>query len=70
MRSITVNQIRPATLPFPKLMKHTSGIIVLFQQSGKGVVVAETPAYPLGSYSDNWVMTNFSDFQGEVTLSN
>jgi len=57
---------------FPKLMQTTKGSIVLFEKERCGTVIArlDPGVYPVGTYSTTWDMGYFSDFYGEVTLSN
>lgn len=62
--------------PFPKLMIDTynteeDGTIVLFTNEGFGTVIRAVPyKNALGHYRDNWPMSHFQDFDGEITLSN
>lgn len=57
--------------PFPKLMKHRDGTIVLFVDGDTGIVVFSTlsPSY-IGKYVKDWGRYDFSDYTGTVTLSN
>ena len=57
--------------PFPKLMKHREGTIILFTEKYTGVVVFATVHEDfVGKYADDWDMYDFSDYTDTVTLSN
>jgi hypothetical protein len=45
-------------------------MIVLFTYDFKGLVLTETPDYPLGSIIDNWDMGSFVEFKGKVIIEN
>jgi hypothetical protein len=54
---------------FPKLMIHKSrDYIVLFRAERIGVVLLDDGN--IGIYDDNWKMSEFTDYHGEITLSN
>ena len=57
--------------PYPKLMKsRVSGVIVLFESEGRGMVVySHETASPVGHFSSEWGDT-FEDFEGAITLEN
>lgn len=58
---------------FPKLMiskDGVEGVIVLFERSGYGTKVGGKGIVVVGVICDNWDMTKFSDYHGEVTLRN
>jgi len=60
-------------LPYPKLMKHiTNDIVVLFREKKFGVVIFDNSCIPYetGMVFDNLNMEVFTDFHGEITLSN
>jgi len=58
-------------LSFPSLMIGTSGVIVLMIKHGVGVVVCRNGSmFMTGSYSDHWVMSEFKDYTGSVTITN
>jgi len=56
---------------YPCLMigEHT-GVVVLFEKKGVGMVVNNCPQYGIGHYSNEWVMINFKPFNGTIELSN
>tara|TARA_R110000772_G_C12955074_1_gene402693 strand:- start:163 stop:390 length:228 start_codon:yes stop_codon:yes gene_type:complete len=56
---------------FPKIMIEEKGLIVLFEKHSTGTVI-QGKAYGLntGYHSTIWDMTNFEDYDGEVTLKN
>lgn len=51
---------------------HDEGTIVLFTEEGKGVVICqnELKSYSLGGYGFNWLMDRFTEYKGEIKLSN
>ena len=58
-------------LEFPKLMKGSSGVVVLFSSPEKGIVIIGTKCdYIAGEYGYNFTMSNFKDFNEEITLKN
>lgn len=58
--------------PFPKLMIANDNQIVLFSETGIGVVVYKsgTCPYQIGYHHKFWHMPDFTDFNGTVELSN
>lgn len=65
----TVEVKKAKDLPFPKLMKSTrSDKVVLFEKYRCGTVVSDHK--DMGMYSEIWLMQNFRDFDGSVTLEN
>jgi len=67
---VQVTPPKRKALPYPKLMTDGSGLIVLMYCDGKGTVVTGSLAYTTGFHVDNWKMSAFQDFEGEVLLSN
>ena len=59
-------------IPFPKLMQTKQGSLVLFDKEGCGTVIdhINPDVRPVGMYREDWDMSYFLDFYGEVTLSN
>lgn len=57
---------------YPKLMIHQDGSIVLFIEYGAGTILfnARLHGMDVGKFSPIWVMENFTDFHGSITLSN
>ena len=55
---------------FPKLMIHTDGTIVFFSESEKGVCVKEGGNTRVGFLATTYCMSDFTDFEGTITLSN
>ena len=45
-------------------------IVVLFYQPENGTVVVDGPHYTLGFHKDDWNMSQFQNFTGEVTIKN
>lgn len=60
------------TKPFPKIMRSTrSGMIVLFEQSSVGTVIASGQSqWSVGARLTSWPDNNFEDYNGPVTLQN
>ena len=59
--------------PFPKLMKSKyTGMIVLFHSSAIGMVLdqSKNPIDQVGTYSEEWAMSSFEDFNESVTIKN
>ena len=55
---------------YPKLMKSARGLIVLFSKHAVGTVVLPDKFHNCGEFRDDWFISDFVDFKGEVTLSN
>ena len=61
--------------PFPKLMVGndylTKGVIILFNNKNTGVVVnSNNNKYRLAEYSTSWTPQYYSDYEGDVCLTN
>ena len=61
--------------PFPKLMECINpsnlGLIVFFEKDGRGQVLNRgLGTYYEGYVSNVWLINDFIDFEGSVTLSN
>ncbi len=54
---------------YPKLMVADEGLIVLFLEAEEGTVI-QSDNYQCGYYAEDWEMSDFTDFNGTVTLSN
>lgn len=56
---------------YPRLMVDDNLNIVLFKGSNEGTLI-DSAKYPeeIADYSEHWVMSEFKDFNGTVTLSN
>ncbi|CAH56651.1 hypothetical protein PHG11b_24 [Flavobacterium phage 11b] len=55
---------------FPKLMEE-GGLIVLFEKHGEGMALGyKVGEFKICLYSKNWDMSEFKDYNGEVTLKN
>jgi hypothetical protein len=60
-----------AVKDFPTLMIDKNKTIVLFSQKDKGVVISsEEGIYSIGDFYDNWAMSCFKGYEGEITLKN
>jgi len=58
---------------FPKLMRHKTGSVVLFNSFGSGMVVYRKDdgfSYKVGFYSDSWDMTSFTECNESINLTN
>ena len=55
---------------YPWLGEGDNGLIVLFTQKKKGVVIVGSPLYVVGYQVSSWIMDTFKPFTGSVTLSN
>ena len=59
------------SIGFPKLMKGSTGVVVLFHKPTSGVVVGESgSSYCVGHYSNTWGPDSFSDYDDAITLEN
>jgi len=67
---VQVTTTKRKALPYPKLMTDNDGLIVLMYCDGNGTVVTGSLAYTTGYHVNNWKMSAFQDFEGEVLLSN
>lgn len=59
--------------PFPKLMVHLDGDIVMFHENRKGCYVYLSGlgcSKGIGYYVNRFVMDNFKDYEGDVCLTN
>jgi uncharacterized protein (DUF362 family) len=69
MKSIVNYKGKDKVLPYPKLMKHSDGTIILINKNECGMVVHSMDRrYPIGTYNNDW--SGFRDCNDEVTLSN
>jgi hypothetical protein len=66
----TISKNNSDLLPYPKLMEGTSGVIVLFWGTKKGVTVNSNAFYSIGHFSYNWDMFCFKEYTGKVTMEN
>jgi len=55
---------------FPKLMISCSGNIVLFKKWEEGVIISSENEESIGRSYNNFDMSSFVDFNGEIILSN
>ena len=57
-------------LEFPKLMIGSSGVVIWFRSHGDGTVVIGTECgYIAGDYVMGFIMSHFTDFNEEITLT-
>jgi len=67
--NIKINKEKsPKELPFPKLMIHSKGTIILATAPTIGTVISGGAIHDPGYHSCDWL--GFKDFDGEITLSN
>jgi hypothetical protein len=64
------NAVKPSPKPFPKLMIGEGGSLVLFRKDSCGTKIYGGAGSRVARYSTTWVMGRFSDFDGELTISN
>lgn len=57
---------------WPRLMINASGTVVFFEAPCCGCVIyaGKSAMVSLGTHAKNWVMTNFEDYEGKITLEN
>ena len=67
-----VTETKPNRINYPSLMiSNYDGIIVLMTGTEKGTVLnPSTSIKKIGYTGEGWIMDNFRDFEGEITLSN
>lgn len=71
MIKATVTEVKPQLHAYPKLMKSvTTGNIVLFSSEGVGTLLSQGVTRDIGDFRDEWLMENFEDYHGAVTLKN
>jgi hypothetical protein len=67
---VTVSEPK-AGIKYPCLMIGSrTGVIVLFNNYGEGTVVNETEYHDTGYASEDWDMSQFTPYNGTVTLQN
>lgn len=74
MKSIVNQKEKVEEKEFPKLMIHKDGTIILFTSINIGTLlynggIPKSP-YTVGIFKRDWIMYDFRDFNGTVTLSN
>jgi len=72
MKAVINEKETPVKYEYPCLMiaSKSTDIIVLMSEYGKGVIVGNDNALPLGAFKPDWNMDNFTPFTGTITLSN
>jgi hypothetical protein len=74
MINLTIGEHEPQEIKlFPKLMITKEGLIVFFVQPKIGAVIAakrEPKDEAILSFANDWIMSAFADYNGEVTLKN
>jgi len=53
---------------YPKIMI-SEEVVVLFDKYSCGTVLTGSP-FRVGNYDNNWKMSEFKDFKGEITIKN
>jgi hypothetical protein len=68
----TQQQTEQKEKPFPKIMiSKSTGNIILFEKNKAGTcIVSKELNIQIGSYSDTWTMSNFTDYNEPITLQN
>jgi len=71
---VTANgpDLKPAPKLFPKIMKSSSGNIVLFHLHGRGCCLRNSigSGHTIGEERVDWDMTAFTDLNDPITLQN
>lgn len=75
MKSTLIDNKEEKEIKYPCLMTATNDdaekIVVLFTNKKFGTVVySERKIHPIGFYTETWVMSKFTPFDGTVELSN
>jgi len=79
VKVITKNTDKISTKPFPKIMSNIFRSVVLFSKPGHGTLLMPVlkthnqlfgDSQTVGFYSDGWDMSGFTDYIGEISLSN
>ena len=69
---IVKEKLEVKKLEFPKLMiGSVTGVVVWFSVHGEGtILIGKEDHYTAGDYECEFVMSNFTDFNEEITLKN
>jgi hypothetical protein len=67
---VTLKEEVVKSINYPKLMVDEEDLIVLFDEYQEGFVVRAKSGYNLCYYSNSWDMSDFVDYNGEITLKN
>lgn len=51
-------------------LAESDDVVVLFSRESEGIVISENSAYPIGYYSDTWIMKAFQLMNDEIRLKN
>ena len=72
MKAVINEKETPGKDQYPCLMiaSKSTDIIVLMSEYGKGVIVGNANALPIGAFKADWNMEKFTPFTGTITLSN
>ena len=60
-------------IKYPCLMQYKDEeetFIVFFIGDSEGIVVGKSQTYKNGEYHDNWIMSDFTPYEGKVILQN
>ena len=61
------------SIKYPRLMsfRGKGDLIVLFSYPGQGTIINSAESKnKIGEFASNWIMSNFVDFEGSITLRN
>jgi hypothetical protein len=73
---MNVREVNDTRNSFPKIMKHSGSDLIVFFFSEQynrefdGVVVIGNELWEIGEYSRNWNIKEFSEYDGNIILSN
>jgi hypothetical protein len=59
--------------PWIGISTNSNGLVVLFHEEGKGVVInvgTGSSCWELGTNADDWAMRTFKPYTGKITLEN
>lgn len=79
INSIKIGDTKISTNGYPKLMccgyKNRIDLVILMTGDDKTdaqgtVVYSSSSRFPIGYYSDSWLLSDFDDYMGEITLKN
>jgi hypothetical protein len=73
MINVTLGEVKPQGKPFPKLMKHPDGTIMLFWEPSRGICLVgggSTNNGYVSLISEGMSMGLFTDYNDPITIQN
>lgn len=71
MKSEIIEKKDEVEKPFPKIMSTDRKTVVLFTEERCGTVLLSRFSYhQIGYYAEDWCMSDFKDFDGQIKLEN